>query len=131
MTRVFECEDGVGRVSDIPAAEVERLKAVFARLSSPHFGEAAAASGAIMRILARYDLGPEYLVSAVSEEDVTDEASEVPVLLNDIDTAMQQGMNVSAWEVIFIRQLRNTSRVSPKQVQILNQIHERALGAQV
>ena len=84
-----------------------------------------------MRILARYDLGPEHLVSAVPGEDVTGGTSGIPYLLDDIDTAMQQGMNVSAWEVVFIRKLRNTSRVSPRQVQILNQIHERALGAQV
>lgn len=131
LVSVFFCsEENAGRTANITLAERERLKAVFARLGSSHPGEAAAASGAITRILGRFDLRPEDLAPEAFVETLTIEAANISEILDDIDKAMDQGLDVSTWEVIFIRQLRNTSRVSAKQVDILNQIHARALGAQ-
>lgn len=127
----FFCSaDNAGLVCKIPIAERERLKAVFARLGSSHPGEAAAASGAITRILGRFGMGPEDLVPQASAALQVDEAPNLQDILHDIDEAMKQGMDVSAWEVIFIRQLRNSSRVSAKQVEILTQIHDRTLSSQ-
>jgi hypothetical protein len=113
-------------MSALTAGDREKLIAILSLLASPFDGERQAAALAACRFLHHHDIGWSDVIGLPAQYSAASHNHSISWRQQAAECLMRTG-SLRVWEIGFLRNIRASDRLSPKQRAVLQSIADRVL----